>query len=129
MAASPTQANSTTLTDAIGSSSRRHGSRLHQRHLDFADEPCELPGARQPASELAAHGCLQHARAEAAVRRRCALDARILRPLWWFGLLEHRDQEVEGSRLEKRHLYRKSPLFDRFLSFDVVLEAAGGVRH
>ncbi len=58
-----------------------------------------------------------------------ATDARILRPLWWFGLLEHRDEEVEGSRLEKRHLYRNSPLFDRFLSFDVVLEAACGVRH
>ena len=58
-----------------------------------------------------------------------AMDARILRPLWWFGLLEHRDEEVEGGRLEGRHSYRKSPLFDRFLSFDVVLEASGGVRH
>ena len=52
-----------------------------------------------------------------------ALDARILRPLWWFGLLEY-----QGSRLEKRHSYRKSPLFNRFLSFDVVLVAAGGRR-
>ena len=58
-----------------------------------------------------------------------AMDARILRPLWWFGLLEHRDEDVEGGRLEKRHLYRKSPLFDRFLSFDVRLDAVGGVRH
>jgi hypothetical protein len=58
-----------------------------------------------------------------------AMDTRILRPLWWFGLLEHRDEEVEGGRLEKRHLYRKSPLFDRFLSLDVRLDAAGGVRH
>ena len=58
-----------------------------------------------------------------------ALDARLLRPLWWFGLLEHREEEVEGSRLEKRHTYRKSSLFDRFLSFDVRLDAVGGVRH
>ena len=58
-----------------------------------------------------------------------AMDAQILRPLWWFGLLEHREEEVKGSRLEKRHFYRKTLLFDRFLSFDVALEAAGGIRH
>jgi hypothetical protein len=33
------------------------------------------------------------------------LDAQILRPLWWFGLLEHREKEVEAGRLEMRRLY------------------------
>ena len=58
-----------------------------------------------------------------------AMEARILRPLHWFGLLEHREAEIAGSRFEKRQLYRKTALFDRFLSFDVTLEGADRLRH
>jgi hypothetical protein len=58
-----------------------------------------------------------------------AMDAKILRPLFWFGLLEHKAEEVEGETFLKRHLYRKSELFDRFLSFDVTLERLGNQRH
>ena len=58
-----------------------------------------------------------------------AMEARILRPLQWFGLLEHREDETDTGRFGRRHLYRKTALFDRFLSFDVTLENAGGPRH
>jgi hypothetical protein len=58
-----------------------------------------------------------------------AMEATILRPLWWFGLLDHREEELAGSRYEKRHLYRKTALFDRFLSFGVAVETAVGTRH
>jgi hypothetical protein len=46
-----------------------------------------------------------------------AMEARILRPLTWFGLLEYRNKR--GSGHVDRHLYRKTPLFDRFLKFYV----------
>jgi hypothetical protein len=46
-------------------------------------------------------------------------EARILRPLMWFGLLEYRSEGMSTSGLVVRHLYRKTPLFDRFLQFDV----------
>lgn len=52
------------------------------------------------------------------------VEARILRPLLWFGLLEYRSEEIPGIWLGHRHFYRKSPLFDRFLEFDVKLERA-----
>lgn len=58
-----------------------------------------------------------------------AMEARVLRPLWWFGLLEYRRVEVPGKRFEASHFYRKTPLFDRFLTFDVKLETAAGSRH
>ena len=58
-----------------------------------------------------------------------AMEAQILRPLLWFGLLDHRKEDVPGSRFAASHFYRKSPLFDRFLSFDIKLEAADGARH
>jgi hypothetical protein len=58
-----------------------------------------------------------------------AMEARILRPLQWFGLLEHREDGTELRRFERRHLYRKTALFDRFLSFDVRLEGTGAPRH
>jgi hypothetical protein len=58
-----------------------------------------------------------------------AMEAKILRPLLWFGLLEHRQEEIEGSRFGMRHFYRKTELFDRFLAFDVQFEAAPAVRH
>ncbi|MBM4115360.1 MAG: hypothetical protein FJ167_06770 [Gammaproteobacteria bacterium] len=54
-----------------------------------------------------------------------AMEATVLRPLRWFGLLDYRQDDIPERRLEKRHSYRKTPLFDRFLSFDVKLEAAG----
>jgi hypothetical protein len=57
------------------------------------------------------------------------MEARVLRPLWWFGLLEYRREEVPGRRVAASHFYRKTPLFDRFLSFRVKLEGAAGPRH
>lgn len=47
-----------------------------------------------------------------------ALEARILQPLLWFGLLEYR-QGAESTHAGTRHFYRKTPLFDRFLRFHV----------
>ena len=58
-----------------------------------------------------------------------AMQARVLRPLWCFGLLEYRHEEVSGRSFEVSHFYRKTPLFDRFLSFDIKLETAAGSRH
>lgn len=58
-----------------------------------------------------------------------SMEAQILRPLQWFGLIEHREDDIVDSDFEKLHFYRKSPLFDRFLSFDVKLETASGRRH
>ena len=58
-----------------------------------------------------------------------AMEARILRTLLWFGLLEARDADGGGPAYARRHLYRKTTLFDRFLSFDVRLEASDGSRH
>jgi hypothetical protein len=57
-----------------------------------------------------------------------AMEARILRPLWWFGLLEARSQEKSATEFVGRRLYRKAPLFDRFLQFDVQIEESR-VRH
>ena len=58
-----------------------------------------------------------------------AMEAQILRPLLWFGLLEYRVDEIDPGRFERRHFYRKTALFDRFLSFDITLEKAGGPPH
>ena len=58
-----------------------------------------------------------------------AMEARILRPLWWFGLLEHRQDEIPGRRFAASHFYRKTPLFDRFLSFNVKFELTTAHRH
>jgi hypothetical protein len=57
------------------------------------------------------------------------MEARILRPLWWFGLLEYRREEIPGQRFGASHFYRKSALFDRFLSFNVRLEPTTAHRH
>jgi hypothetical protein len=38
-----------------------------------------------------------------------AMEARILRPLWWFGLLEARSQEKSPTELVAHRLYRKAP--------------------
>ena len=57
-----------------------------------------------------------------------AMEARILRPLRWFGLLEARNQEKSPTEFVGSRLYRKAPLFDRFLQFDVQIEESR-VRH
>ncbi len=44
--------------------------------------------------------------------------ARVLRYLEWFGLLE-KARMAANDQVGEPHLYRKTPLFDRFLSFDV----------
>jgi hypothetical protein len=49
-------------------------------------------------------------------------EARVLRPLAWFGLLDHRLEKTPSAPLGERYLYRKAPLFDRFLSFNVRTE-------
>lgn len=51
-----------------------------------------------------------------------AMEAVILRPLRWFGLADYR-------RDLKNLYYRKSDLFDRFLSFDVVIERPASPSH
>ena len=48
--------------------------------------------------------------------------ARVLRPLLLFGLLEHREENTDSDQFGRRHLYRRTGLFDRFLSFEVTLE-------
>jgi hypothetical protein len=49
-----------------------------------------------------------------------AMASRILRPLTWFGLLESRWEGRAG--LGESRLYRKTPLFDRFVKFNVQIE-------
>jgi hypothetical protein len=58
-----------------------------------------------------------------------AMEARILRPLLWFGLLEHQSEKAPDARFARHHFYRKAPLFDRFLTFDVRTEQPGTARH
>ncbi len=58
-----------------------------------------------------------------------AMEARILRPLLWFGLLEHSAEEIAEAGIIKRHLYRKTALFDRFISFEARIETSGTRRH
>jgi hypothetical protein len=57
-----------------------------------------------------------------------AMEFRILRPLWWFGLLEPRTEPKSPTEVVARRVYRKAPLFDRFLKFDVQIEKSR-VRH
>ena len=52
-------------------------------------------------------------------RSASAMEARILRPLLWFGLLEYRSEKIDDGRLAASHYYRKAALFDRLLAFDV----------
>jgi len=58
-----------------------------------------------------------------------AMEARILRPLLWFGLLEYRSERVPDTQFAERHQYRKAPLFDRLLAFDVKTDFVVGPRH
>jgi hypothetical protein len=57
-----------------------------------------------------------------------AMEARILRPLVWFGLLESRTEERSPTELVERRLYRKATLFDRFVIFNVQVEGSD-IRH
>jgi hypothetical protein len=57
-----------------------------------------------------------------------ATEARILRPLVWFGLLQSRSEGRSSTELIERRLYRKASLFDRFLKFDVQVERPD-IRH
>jgi hypothetical protein len=57
-----------------------------------------------------------------------AMEARILRPLAWFGLLESRSEERSATDLVERRFYRKAPLFDRFAKFNVQIESPD-IRH
>ena len=58
-----------------------------------------------------------------------AFEARVLRPLMWFGLLEQHSPGHSRPLRGERPLYRKAPLFDRFLTFDVALEGGDQSRH
>ena len=58
-----------------------------------------------------------------------AMEALILRPLLWFGLLDLRKEQIDRDRYASHHFYRKTALFDRFLTFDVELETAGTSHH
>lgn len=53
----------------------------------------------------------------------------ILRPLAWFGLLESRDAEIQPGQFVASTLWRKTALFDRFLSFDIQLPSRHAPRH
>ena len=52
------------------------------------------------------------------------MEMRVLRSLVWFGLLGSRVEE-KPTGVIKRYAYRKTPLFDRFLKFDVQIELPG----
>jgi hypothetical protein len=58
-----------------------------------------------------------------------AMEVRILRPLLWFGLLDHRSEEITESRFSENHFYRKAALFDRMLTFNVAIDLMEGFRH
>jgi hypothetical protein len=49
-----------------------------------------------------------------------AMETRILRPLVWFGLLEQKSAGTVGAI--DRRLYRKLPLFEQFVKFNVQIE-------
>jgi hypothetical protein len=56
-------------------------------------------------------------------------EARVLRLLVWFGILDHKVEKAPSAPLGERHLYRKAPLFDRFLAFNVRTEKPETARH
>ena len=56
-------------------------------------------------------------------------QARVLRPLLWYGLLDHKVEKQQSASLGERHLYRKAALFDPFLSFNVRTEQPKAIRH
>lgn len=59
-----------------------------------------------------------------------AFESRVLRPLTWFGLMEQRLVGEEGQpEWRKQRQYRKAPLFDRALRFDVEVVRSSGYSH
>src|SRR5262252_892015 len=58
-----------------------------------------------------------------------AMEAKILRPLLWFGLLEHRSEKIPSGRFGEHHFYRKAELFERLLAFDVQVGVSERSRH
>jgi hypothetical protein len=62
-------------------------------------------------------------------RSALALEAKILRPLLWFGLLEHRSEKIPNTQFGTLNYYRKTALFERLLKFDVRVEFSEGPRH
>src|SRR5258708_38563941 len=58
-----------------------------------------------------------------------AFEARILRPLTWFGLLEVRPDDGARPGLVQHRRYRKTPCFDRLISFEVQLKEQPTIRH
>ena len=57
------------------------------------------------------------------------MAAQILRPLGWFGLLEACDAEKQPDGSAPCRRYRKTALFDRFLSFDIELPTVNASHH
>ena len=57
------------------------------------------------------------------------MEAKILRPLLWFGLLEHRSEKIPSGRFGEHHFYRKAEFFDRLLAFDVQVDLSEEARH
>lgn len=62
-------------------------------------------------------------------REASALEGLILRPLVYFGMLEEHRERIGDSRYRHVSFYRKTPLFDRFLTFNISLEGKGQTRH
>jgi hypothetical protein len=58
-----------------------------------------------------------------------AFEARILRPLSWFGLLETRQREQRVDDRWPRPDYRASDLLPRFIRFNVAVESETARRH
>jgi len=58
-----------------------------------------------------------------------AMEARMLRPLLWFGLLEYRCEKIPDSRFAARYYYRKAAIFDRLLTFDITTDTPSAIRH
>ena len=58
-----------------------------------------------------------------------AMEAKILRPLLWFGLLEYRSEKNPDSRFATQHYYRKAALFDRLLAFNIKMDLTEDLRH
>ncbi len=56
-----------------------------------------------------------------------AFVVRVMRPLAWLGLIEREEDDEEHS--SRAQLYRKTPLFDRLLGFDVAIMGTDGTRH
>jgi hypothetical protein len=57
------------------------------------------------------------------------LEGDILQPLVWFGLLEFRGAERQPGHMVERRSFRKTPLFDGLVSFDIALSAPADPRH